>query len=57
MRVKNYENGYCIVAEKYWREYEDNAFVSTFTKDEIEAEYIQTSLERVDRIKYVIVEV
>ena len=57
MKVKDYKNGYCIVALKYWNRYEENAYVDRFTKDEEEAERIRNSLERADGIPFIIVEV
>lgn len=56
-RVKNYSNGYCVVALKYWQQYEENAYVDWFTTDEDEAERVRLSLARADRMTFIIVEV
>ena len=56
-RVKDYRNGYCIVALRHWQQYEENAFVEFFTKDEDEAMRVRSSYERADNMCFIIVEV
>lgn len=56
IKVWQVHQGYAIVAEKYWRQYGKNAFVDA-TESSIEAaRYHRGSLERNDRMSFVIID-
>ena len=57
MKVKHYAYGFCVVAKKNWDNYEEDAFVEWFTRDEDEAERVRASLSRADQMDFIIVEV
>lgn len=48
-------NKYLIILEKYWKKYGNNAYVDRVCCDLEEAEYVRDSLERNDRMNFVIV--
>lgn len=48
-------NKYLIILEKYWNKYGNNAYIDRVCYDLEEAEYVRESLERNDRMNFVIV--
>ena len=55
MKVKDFDRGYAIIKYNYWLKYKQNSFVERYSHDLNEAKFIKDSLERCDRIPFVVI--
>ena len=55
MRVKNYEHGYVVILERYWKNYRQNAYIERWCATKEEAQYVKDSLEKADGLPYLVI--
>lgn len=55
-KVRDVRSGYAVVVRQYWINYGMNAFVDRICYDLDEAKYVRNSLERADKMSFVIID-